>query len=654
MHYLRKITIILATAAITILLSALAVFADDEINQNIGTDANVPQGVYSISSKLNPGLVLDIEGNSDSAGANLRLWDANGTEAQEFIITPLGDGTYTICGYGSGLSLDIAGGSSESGSNVQQYRRNGSNAQLFKILRADDSYVSIQPLCTDCVFDVCGGEAQKGTNIWTYARNESDAQKFLLKSETTHPMMEGTYFIHCGKTFGNCLGVADDTALSPVASQACAFSDLQEITITYSGSDLYTIALTKTGMVFDVEGGNAVSGTRVNQYPQNGTPAQKWKISDLGNGYYSIASSLDGQLYLTAGANSSVEENNGSENQVFSFEAIDKKQNVADGCYTFLSGLDEGKTVDISGGSFLPGANIQIYESNDTDAQKFFISYQGNGYYAVTSAKTGMAIDVCGGSSKSGANIWQYDANHSMAQMWRFESNGNTGYKSLVNAQSSMAMDVCGAVTDNGTNIWQYDGNGSSAQLFKLVSTEPNTKKSYHIDVRGEGTTCQFNLQKIENGEISALVSCSGWIGSNGLTDGSTRVAGNRTTPTGTYTLGNAYGINDNPGSNIPYEKIDSNMYWCGNINLPVYNTLQRTTDGYVPCADDEHLIDYPGSYNYLIDIGYNADRVPGIGSAIFLHCSHGSPTAGCIAIPQEDMIAVLNTIVSGTTITIH
>ena len=35
----------------------------------------------------------------------------------------------------------------------------------------------------------------------------------------------------------------------------------------------------------------------------------------------------------------------------------------------------------------------------------------------------------------------------------------------------------------------------------------------------------------------------------------------------------------------------------------------------------------------------------PHLGSAVFLHCSRNQPTAGCIAIPNDDMVRVLRMI---------
>ena len=56
---------------------------------------------------------------------------------------------------------------------------------------------------------------------------------------------------------------------------------------------------------------------------------------------------------------------------------------------------------------------------------------------------------------------------------------------------------------------------------------------------------------------------------------------------------------------------------------------------------DPEPMYNRP-SYNYGAVIAYNTARTPGLGSAIFLHVSTGGPTAGCVSIPQGQLLEVL------------
>ena len=58
-------------------------------------------------------------------------------------------------------------------------------------------------------------------------------------------------------------------------------------------------------------------------------------------------------------------------------------------------------------------------------------------------------------------------------------------------------------------------------------------------------------------------------------------------------------------------------------------------------------------AYEYAIAINYNTSCTPGSGSAIFFHCSTGNGTAGCVSVPREMMVEILQTIQEDTIIVI-
>ena len=52
----------------------------------------------------------------------------------------------------------------------------------------------------------------------------------------------------------------------------------------------------------------------------------------------------------------------------------------------------------------------------------------------------------------------------------------------------------------------------------------------------------------------------------------------------------------------------------------------------------------YFGYYDYVLDAGYNKQAIDQKGSALFLHCQAPDAvnTAGCVAIPKEQMAQVM------------
>jgi len=59
------------------------------------------------------------------------------------------------------------------------------------------------------------------------------------------------------------------------------------------------------------------------------------------------------------------------------------------------------------------------------------------------------------------------------------------------------------------------------------------------------------------------------------------------------------------------------------------------------PGARPEKMHQTP-AYDYAAVIAYNTTRIPGRGSAIFLHVGTGSATAGCVSLPRAELIKVL------------
>lgn len=147
--------------------------------------------------------------------------------------------------------------------------------------------------------------------------------------------------------------------------------------------------------------------------------------------------------------------------------------------------------------------------------------------------------------------------------------------------------------------------------------------------------------------------STSARFGVKGLSDN--RVEGDGTTPTGLYGLPSAFGIKPNPGSGLPWRRVDAGSWWDENALDARYNTWYQDCPSSVcweartdPDHASEHLIEYTPQYNYAVVIGFNTGtakvRPPArpSGSGIFIHVSGSGYTAGCISIGQSALVSLL------------
>ncbi len=134
------------------------------------------------------------------------------------------------------------------------------------------------------------------------------------------------------------------------------------------------------------------------------------------------------------------------------------------------------------------------------------------------------------------------------------------------------------------------------------------------------------------------------YIGKNGL--GKDR-EGDAKTPVGVFRFTKAFGIAPDPGCPMGYTQVDDTHYWVGDGRSPLYNQFVSTRDhDDFDKKESEHIIEYTKPYVYCLNISYNEQGKPGLGSAIFLHCySNNTYTGGCVAIPEEDMRAFLRAV---------
>jgi len=156
---------------------------------------------------------------------------------------------------------------------------------------------------------------------------------------------------------------------------------------------------------------------------------------------------------------------------------------ITDGLYELRSMLLTSMCADISSGSTAKGANVQLYATNDTDAQKFVITATDTDEWSIVNAKSAMYVDVNGGAAANGTNVQQWTSNGTRAQRWKIMDSGNTEtvngvscpvvtIGSYVTADgATYVMDVKAAMTTNSTNIQIWTANSTDAQSFALLPT---------------------------------------------------------------------------------------------------------------------------------------------------------------------------------------
>jgi L,D-peptidoglycan transpeptidase YkuD (ErfK/YbiS/YcfS/YnhG family) len=132
-------------------------------------------------------------------------------------------------------------------------------------------------------------------------------------------------------------------------------------------------------------------------------------------------------------------------------------------------------------------------------------------------------------------------------------------------------------------------------------------------------------------------------IGENGFAPLGEKREGDGKTPSGIFPLKRTFGYDKTAKTKMPFRQATEEDLWVDDPNAPDYN--QWVKQGETGAASYEKMRREDDQYKYGIVIEYNTDPViKGHGSAIFFHVwkGKGLPTAGCVAVSEEDIIKII------------
>ncbi|HET8606439.1 MAG TPA: L,D-transpeptidase family protein [Gaiellaceae bacterium] len=120
---------------------------------------------------------------------------------------------------------------------------------------------------------------------------------------------------------------------------------------------------------------------------------------------------------------------------------------------------------------------------------------------------------------------------------------------------------------------------------------------------------------------------------------------GDGTTPLGSFRIGGTvYGVAPDPGTRLAYHRLVCGDWWDEDPRSPDYNRFVHVRCGRAPPfgGGSEALWRERTAYVHFAVVDYNAARVPGRGSGIFLHADTGSATNGCVSVALAHLDRIL------------
>lgn len=435
----------------------------------------IPEGEYTIVSGATYDTAITAAGNTN--GSNIATSKRSGQKNQLWKVQYHSDDhTYSFINAASGKALDLDGQSTKDGSNIHLYDSNSTCAQRWYVVMNSDSSKTLLSACSKTA---AVSVESKNNNVQVSYNNDKSTQHWYFVPNAA--LADGLYNIVAGTNNQLYLDIANGVAALINGSNVQIYENnntaAQKWQIKYNAKDgTYSIINPNKDLVLDVVDGGTSNGSNVQMYSSNDTPAQKWYILPQNNGYV-IASAKSGRVLDIAngghssGANVQIYESNQTKAQTWSFKQTTSAQQVVDGVYEIVAGTNSQKALDVDGGvaHAKSGTNVQIFGRNQTDAQKWRITYnKTSDTYSIINITSELSLDVYSGSLGNGANIQVFAPNQTAAQRWRIVKNTDGSF-TITSAKSGLALDIDSGGKHDGANVQQFSTNFTPAQKWQLV-----------------------------------------------------------------------------------------------------------------------------------------------------------------------------------------
>ncbi len=257
----------------------------------------------------------------------------------------------------------------------------------------------------------------------------------------------------------------------------------------YSAGDGYYYIASAVGdggtYVLDIAGKKTANGTNADIYTYNGGTNQQFMLTENSNGSYKIctrvtdcASAIEvADASAESGANIQQWEINGETCQDWILEAVTDPGCEMDTSYIYtFENVNSGMVMDIVNGTMDDSTNVQQWELNGADCQKWILKAFGSGnYYWIRSYQdTSYALKAESSTNGGNIDIVSYSTSDS-AQLFRFTKNLDGSYSIISYASKDTCLvEVADASTEYGANVQQWEATDSDCQKWNF-STETTT-----------------------------------------------------------------------------------------------------------------------------------------------------------------------------------
>ena len=498
-------------------------------------------GQYTISTKLNTKYVLDIYFSSKNNGGNVQLYEGNGTKAQSFTVSHDSKGYVTITNVNSGKVIEVNGDSAADLTNIQQNTSNDSYRQKWiAIKNIDGSIELVSALNKRFCMDLYSSRTVSGNNVDLYQRNNSNAQKWIFKKKTDSNLAPSNYDAIAAQNKGVLAdgkyeiasklntGYVLDMYFSSKANGGNVQifesngTKAQCWSVSHDSKGYVIITNENSGKVMEVAGNKAGNLVNVQQNQANENMGQKWIALKKNDGSIELVSALNMNYCLDLyssqtvnGNNVEIYERNDSNAQLWKFQKYETEQEKAnrlakenenlmqDGIY-FIKNVNTQYVLDVPSSSKNPGVNIQLYTLNESNAQKWVIEHDSNGYVSFMNFGSKLYL-----TASNGKVTQEYGTNEAN-QKWIvcFDTQGRL--KIVSATDTKLAMDVVSSNFSNGARIQTYSSNNTFAQQWVFTYISEYKPENVFTNIMGKSLATVDQMVNYYNANASGYDTFKG------------------------------------------------------------------------------------------------------------------------------------------------
>ena len=231
-----------------------------------------------------------------------------------------------------------------------------------------------------------------------------------------------------------------------------------------------------TGKSLTVKDSNIAEATEIVQYNYQGLDSQKWILRDSNKNGWIISPISNPDLSISVEGNiengsklilSKTEDNN---NQMFYMYNISNDERTKeDGIFRIAIGTSPNKTIEVAGSSTLNNAKVDIWDYGNATAQKFYLSYDEEGFYKITAMHTGKSLTAMNNNSTGTIDVVQYEYQNLESQKWLVRDSGKSGWVISLLNNPLISITVEGNVA-NGSKIIMSDTEDNYNQMFYMYN----------------------------------------------------------------------------------------------------------------------------------------------------------------------------------------